>query len=154
MTLEEEIKQTKFKSQYQKAIINILFTAGWIENEHHRFFKQYGISSHQYNILRILRGQNGNPASMGMLQERMLDRMSNASRLVEKLKQKGLVDRTENKKDRRQVDVTITKSGLDLLNETDDKVELIQNAIIHISEEESKTINLLLDKLRDKIKTK
>jgi DNA-binding MarR family transcriptional regulator len=146
MTLEEEIKQTKFKSQTQKAIINILFTAGWIGNDHHRFFKKYEISSQQFNILRILRGQNENPASMGLLQGRMLDRMSNASRLVEKLKQKGLVDRRECKIDRRQVDVSITKKGLDLLEEIGSKLD--DNLIETITEEEAIALNRILDKFR------
>lgn len=148
MTLEEEIKQTKFRSQTQKAIINILFTAGWIGIDHHRFFKKYEISSQQFNIMRILRGQNGNPASMGLLQERMLDRMSNASRLVEKLKQKGLVDRRECKIDRRQVEVFITKKGLDLLEEIGPRLD--DDPIETISEEEARTLNSLLDKLRGK----
>jgi DNA-binding MarR family transcriptional regulator len=123
-----------------------LFTAGWISNDHHRFFKKYDISSQQFNILRILRGQNGNPASMGLLQDRMLDRMSNASRLVEKLKQKGLVDRSECIIDRRQVDVLITRKGLDLLDEIGPKLD--SNLIENITNDEALTLNKILDKLR------
>ncbi len=149
MKIEEEIKQTRFKNEYQKLVINILFTSKWIENHNHEVLKPYNISSQQFNILRILRGQHPNCASMTLLQDRMLDKMSNASRLVEKLRLKEYVERKENIEDRRQVKVSITEKGISLLKELDvlmDKNDYINN---DLTIEEATTINRLLDKFRN-----
>lgn len=148
MKIEDEIKQKAFKSEFQKAIINILFTSGWLEHKQTQFFKKWGISPQQYNVLRILRGQNGNPITVASIQERMMDKMSNASRLVEKLKQKNLIERKECKTDRRQVDVIISKKGLELLNDIDNNIHEIEKPIKNISKEEAIELNRILDKLR------
>lgn len=148
MKIEDEIKQKAFKSEFQKAMINILFTSGWLEYKQTQFFKKWGISPQQYNVLRILRGQNGNPITVASIQERMMDKMSNASRLVEKLKQKNLIERKECKTDRRQVDVIISKKGLELLNDIDNNIHEIEKPIKNISKEEAIELNRILDKLR------
>lgn len=148
MKLEEAIKQKKFKSEDERLIINLVFTSNWLANEQMYLFKRYGISAQQYNVLRILRGQHPHAATIGLIQERMLDRMSNASRLVEKLKQKELVKRNECPKDRRQVDVLITPKGMDLLAEIDgceDEMNRVTNGLVP---DEKKQLNELLDKLR------
>ena len=93
MRLEKEIKSKTFKDPFEKLVVNIIYTWNWLNYWHNQQFKKYGISQQQYNILRILRGQYPNPATVNLLKERMLDKMSNASRLVEKLRQKGLVER-------------------------------------------------------------
>src|SRR4051812_29759437 len=103
MKLEDEIKQKNFTSIYHKVNINILFTASWLSTQTARILKPYSITPQQYNVLRILRGQNANPASVGLIQERMLDKSSNASRLVDKLLEKKLIDRKTCPEDRRQV---------------------------------------------------
>ncbi|MES2139086.1 MAG: MarR family transcriptional regulator [Bacteroidota bacterium] len=149
MKIGNEIKQTKFKNEYQKMLINILFTSGWLTSKHACNLKPYGISSQQYNILRILRGQHPKPATVNLLIDRMLDKNSNASRLVEKLRLKKLVERAICADDRRAVNVAITKKGLDLLIELDVIEEsFINNELKKLSEEEAEQINLLLDKLR------
>ncbi|MDO9185652.1 MAG: MarR family transcriptional regulator [Bacteroidia bacterium] len=149
MKIGNEIKQTKFKSEYQKMLINILFTSGWLTSKHASQLKPYGISSQQYNILRILRGQHPKPATVNLLIDRMLDKNSNASRLVEKLRLKKLVERAICPDDRRAVNVAITKKGLDLLIELDKLEEcFINEELKKLSEEEAEQINLLLDKLR------
>ncbi|MDP1744257.1 MAG: MarR family transcriptional regulator [Bacteroidota bacterium] len=149
MKIGNEIKQTKFKSEYQKMLINILFTSGWLTSKHASQLKPYGISSQQYNILRILRGQHPKPATVNLLIDRMLDKNSNASRLVEKLRLKKLVERAICPDDRRAVNVAITKKGLDLLIELDEHEEsFINKELKKLSEEEAEQINLLLDKLR------
>ena len=149
MKIGNEIKQTKFKSEYQKMLINILFTSGWLTSKHASQLKPYGISSQQYNILRILRGQHPKPATVNLLIDRMLDKNSNASRLVEKLRLKKLVERAICADDRRAVNVAITKKGLDLLIELDELEEgFINEELKKLSEEEAEQINLLLDKLR------
>ncbi|WP_020529571.1 MarR family winged helix-turn-helix transcriptional regulator [Flexithrix dorotheae] len=148
MNFEEEIKQYKFSSVHQKAMLNLMFTGNWVNSLNAKFFKQYNLSPQQFNILRILRGQYPRPASINLLMERMLDRMSNASRLVEKLRQKGLVGRHVCKDDRRQVDVKITAKGLDLLKEIENSPEKIEFCCSNLSVEELKQLSYLLDKLR------
>ncbi|MBC8172536.1 MAG: MarR family transcriptional regulator [Chitinophagales bacterium] len=148
MRLEDEIKQYKFEDEYHKLTLNILFTSGWIEMKHIQFFKQYKLSPQQYNVLRILRGQFPKPASVNVLMERMLDRTSNASRLVDKLCEKKLTEKKINNNDRRHVDVVITKEGLNLLEKIDGTFLTIQDAFRKISTSEATTLNELLDKLR------
>ncbi len=149
MRLEEAIKQTKFVSQQQKAFLNLFYLSGLMKSAQARFFKQHDLSPEQYNILRILRGQYPNPANIGLLQDRMLDKMSNASRLVEKLKQKALLSREECPKDRRQVEVLITQSGLDLLEHLDPAIRSFETDFRGLNEEELLKLNELLDKLSD-----
>ena len=146
MRLEEEIHQDNFKSVHHKALVNVIFTANQIEQISQRYLRKYGISTQQLNLLRILRDVRPEVATVTMLQKRMLDRMSNASRLVDKLKEKGLVNRVLNKKDRRKVDVKITAKGLKLL----EKVEKtdFQKDFLKLSDAEAKKLNDLLDKIR------
>lgn len=148
MKLEDAIKQTAFKSEEERLVINLVYTSGWLSSEQNRFFKRFHISSQQYNVLRILRGQYPNPASVGLIQERMLDKMSNASRLIEKLKQKKLIKRSECSKDRRQVDVLVTLEGLMLLEEIDKLSNEMNGICDTLNLKEKKTLNELLDKLR------
>lgn len=148
MKLEEEIKQKKFRNEYHKLAVNIFYTHGWLVNHHASFLKKSGITAAQYNILRILRGQYPNTASVNLLKERMLDKMSDASRLVERLKQKDLVDRKICPDDRRRVEVVITEKGLKVLEEIDKQNDEIDRAFKKLSLNEAKTINKLLDKMR------
>lgn len=148
MKLEQEIKQRSFQNEHQKLMVNILFTNGWLGTKIHTLLKPYGLSSQQYNILRILRGQKKNPVTITLLQDRMLDKLSNASRLVEKLRLKGMVERTQSSNDRRRVDVVITKTGLDTLKKIDRKMLNFEGNLKAIGPEEAKQLNDLLDKLR------
>jgi DNA-binding MarR family transcriptional regulator len=111
-------------------------------------FKPHDLSPEQYNVLRILRGQNGVPTTVSSIQDRMLNKMSNASRLVEKLKLKDLVRREECPSDRRQVDVLITEKGLELLRQLERQVEEGNRNIVNLTQEEAIQLNDLLDKLR------
>ena len=149
MRIEDEIQQKKFKSEYQKAHINILLTAAWLSQQNQQILKPLGISSQQFNILRILRGMHPQPASIKLLTERMIDKMSNASRLVDKLLAKDLVQRNESGADRRRVDVVITDKGLQLLEKASIAVEdSLQQEMAMLSEEEAARLNELLDQLR------
>jgi len=148
MEIGKEIKQAKFKNEYQKVLINILFTSGWLGSRHSMGLKPYGISPQQYNILRILRGQYPKPATINLLIDRMLDKNSNASRLVEKLRLKKLVDRATCEDDRRAVNVLITQKGLDLLEELDKNESNMLKELRNLSEKEAEQLNGLLDKLR------
>ncbi len=147
MKLEDEISQPKFKSQYQKAALNIIYTCNWLTSQHSANLKPHGITQQQYNILRILRGQYPKPASIKLLKERMMDKMSDASRLVEKLRLKGLLERKINKADRRNVDVAISQKGLDLLTSLDYLDENFKK-LISLNEKDVDQLNELLDKLR------
>lgn len=147
--LEQEIKQRKFASEHHKAVINIIYTAGWVNCLNMKLMKPYGISPQQFNVLRILRGQHPSPASVGLVQERMLDKSSNASRLIDKLKAKGYVERRECPSDRRQVDVLITDKGMALLKEMDKELSSeMPKYLKNISDKEAWELNRILDKLR------
>jgi len=148
MKIESEIKQTTFTNEYQKAVINIVFTSSWINSENNRFLKRYDLTSQQFNVLRILRGQYPEPVSVQVLIERMIDKMSNASRLVEKLRQKELVQRKECGTDRRKVDVVITDKGLLLLEKIDSSWEEFEKNFKKISVDKAKELNNILDNFR------
>ncbi|MBS3944970.1 MAG: MarR family transcriptional regulator [Melioribacter sp.] len=148
MKLEDEIKQKKFKNDYHKLAVNLIYTHGWLSNHQAEFFKSFDITGAQYNILRILRGQHPNPASINLLKDRMLDKMSDASRLVERLKNKGLVEREICPEDRRKVEVKITDSGIELLKKMDDLEDKFENLFANIKSSEAKMLNELLDKIR------
>lgn len=148
MRIEDEIKQQHFRNEYDKLVINMLYSGGWMDAILTRRLKPYRVSVQQYNILRILRGQHPNPATVNLLKERMLDKMSNASRLVEKLRIKGLVERHPCKNDRRAVDIIITQKGLDLLAEIDTLLDGWDETFKSLTPEEAGTLNFLLDKLR------
>lgn len=149
MEIGREIKQERFKNEHQKMLINIFFTSSWLSSKHSCTLKPYGISVQQYNILRILRGQHPNPVTINLLIDRMLDKNSNASRLVEKLRLKKLVERAVSLDDRRAVNVVITQKGLTLLTELDKQEELFLKELKNLSAKEAELVSNLLDKLRD-----
>jgi DNA-binding MarR family transcriptional regulator len=149
MKIEEEIKQSAFQDIYQKVYINVVYTAGWLQVRQSQKFKQYGITLPQYNVLRILRGQHPKPASVNLLIERMLDKTSNASRIVDKLEAKALVTRTPCEYDRRIVDIRITAKGLRLLEEMHEIANARSTGVYNLSEEDAALLNELLDKIRD-----
>ena len=148
MKLEDEIKQKKFRSEAHKLGVNIIFTYNWLIHHQSTFLKKFGITPQQFNILRILRGMNAEPANIKLLRERMLDKMSDASRIVEKLRVKGLVKRTTNADDRRAFDVLITDKGLKLLADIDDNYKVIDDLFTGLSDSDMKKVNDLLDTLR------
>ncbi|MGD9900363.1 MAG: MarR family winged helix-turn-helix transcriptional regulator [Calditrichaceae bacterium] len=148
MELEKEIRQKTFKNDYQKLIVNILFTHGWLNSLLSKRLKSYGISPQQYNILRILRGQYPEPARVNLLKDRMLDKMSNTSRLVEKMRIKGLLERHICENDRRAVDVLITQNGLNVLKKIDELEKEWEKQFYTLSLNEVKELNNLLDILR------
>jgi DNA-binding MarR family transcriptional regulator len=148
MRLEEAIKQKSFKNEYQKAGVNIIYTASWLNLKHSKIFKSLGITGPQFNVLRILRGSHPKPATINEIIERMLDKSSNASRIVEKLRVKKLVKRIVCPEDRRAVNVGITKEGLSLLETMDKDEEKLALGLDLLSLEEVTLLNNLLDKLR------
>lgn len=148
MTLENDIKQEKFKSEYNKMIVNLIFTHNWVLAKEMEILRPYNLTVSQYNVLRILRGQKGKAATINLIIDRMLDRMSNASRIVDRLENKGLVLRRRCENDRRAVDVLITEKGLDLLSVLDKKMDKWEKTFKVISVEEAERLNAILDKIR------
>lgn len=149
MGLEEEINQEKgFVDQRHKAVVNIMFTDGWIRGMLNDLLKPHELTNQQYNVLRILRGSSPKPLSTSCIRGRMLDKMSDASRIVDRLVQKGLVVRKTCSADKRLVDVFISKEGLKLLEAIDTQMETFNKKVITITEEEAQTLNVILDKLR------
>ena len=150
MRLEDEIKQATFQSEGQKAYLNIVFTSGWLSLRQAAAFRPYGITLPQFNVLRILRGQHPKPATVALLIDRMLDKTSNASRIVDKLEEKKLVTRTVCPANRRAVDIRITETGLQLLRQIDESGVLVaaQTGMSTLSDSEFEQLNYLLDKIR------
>ena len=146
--IEDAIQQKEFKDQFNKAVVNLIYTHSYLVTAQSVLFKPHELSPEQYNVLRILKGQNGVPTTVSSIQDRMLNKMSNASRLVEKLKMKGLVERTECPADRRQVDILITEKGIELLKTIQKQVEENNVQYINLTNEEAVQLNDLLDKLR------
>jgi DNA-binding MarR family transcriptional regulator len=148
MRIEEEIKQKEFKNPYYKAILNVRLTESWLSTQINQTLKPFGISQEQYNVLRILKGQYPDPSPLHRISERMVNRMSNATRLVEKLRQGGFVSRQECPTNRRKVDILITDKGLALLEDIQPQLEATMNTMKNLSAREAEQLNDLLDKFR------
>ena len=148
MSIEEDIKQEKFENEFQKVAVNLLFTSSWLYNINAVHLKAHAITPEQYNVLRILRGSHPKALMLAEVTCRMIDKSSNATRLVEKLRQKGLVKREICEGNRRQVDIIITSKGLGLLAKIDKKSESWQATLKGITKSEARELNRILDKLR------
>jgi DNA-binding MarR family transcriptional regulator len=150
MSLSKDIHQREFRNEYQKAIINIMYTHNYMVSYMGDVFKNYDITRQQYNVLRILRGQYPGHASVNVIKDRMLDKMSDTSRIVERLRLKGLITRADCQSDKRSVEIRITPAGLDLLAKMEPSVDELENLLHGLNEDETRQLNYLLDKLRDR----
>ncbi len=148
MGIEKDIQQTNFRNEFQKMGINIIYTANWLNEKMGQILATEDITQQQYNILRILRGSEC-PLSTLKIRERMLDKKSDTSRIVDRLIVKGLVEKFACVKDKRLVDITVTKKGLQLLEKLDALNEPIDSILKGVSEKEAHTMNQILDKLRE-----
>lgn len=148
MEIEKEVLNAKFLDSYHKVSVNIIFTYNWLNNLIRLELDQYQITQQQFNILRILRGQHPNPSTINILKERMLDKMSDTSRIVDRLIQKELVTKSVNTIDRRAVDIRITEKGLVLLSEIHIENTINEQLKNNLSDEEADKLSGLLDKLR------
>lgn len=148
MKIEEEIKQTKFRSDYQKVAINLIFTANWLLNKQQDFFKPYGITASQFNILRILRGQFPGKISGVEIKSRMLDKNSDIPRLLDRLVKKNLISKSVCPSDKRAADVVITDTGLAILSQIDDQLDRTEAQQLNLTKEEAALLSDLLDKGR------
>jgi DNA-binding MarR family transcriptional regulator len=149
MKMEEIIQTTSNLTEAKKAVLNIMFTQSFMSEAFNEILKQYDISSEQFNVLRILRGQKGNPVNMYSIQERMITKNSNTTRLIDKLLLKSLVTRNVCPANRRKIEILITQKGLDLLTELDPKVIEFENKFADtLSSNELQQLNILLEKYR------
>ena len=147
MGIEKDIQQSCFRNEFQKMGINLIYTANWLNEKIAHILSNEEITQQQYNILRILRGSEC-PLSTLKIRERMLDKMSDTSRIVDRLITKGLVEKTACLKDKRLVDITISKKGLVLVDKLDQFNDQIDAVLKGVDEKEAQTINQLLDKIR------
>jgi DNA-binding MarR family transcriptional regulator len=148
MGLEKDIKQEKFTSEHEKAAVNILYTSSWLYNLNSSRLKAHGITPEQFNVLRILRGSSPKAMMLADITCRMIDKSSNATRLVEKLKQKGLLKREICENNRRQVDIFITEKGLNVLKKIDQEADEYLSSLKTITRSEAQDLNRILDKMR------
>lgn len=148
MTIEKDIKQPKFRNEQQKAAINLIYTYNWVNEQMKKILDQFDITSQQFNILRILRGAHA-PLSTLQIRERMLDRMSDTSRIVDRVIKKGLVKKNTCKTDRRLVDVIITNKGKKLLEKLDGCASEMDAVLKRLNPAEARSLNELLDKIRN-----
>jgi MarR family transcriptional regulator, 2-MHQ and catechol-resistance regulon repressor len=148
MGIDRDILQSKFRNEHQKAIVNLLYTYNWVTERSRELFATEDITPQQFNILRILRGSHPQPLSTLQIRERMLDRMSDTSRIVDRLISKGLVKKGICKDDRRLVDVMITDKGKRLLERLDVRQDEIDNIIGNLTKKEAVVLSDLLDKIR------
>lgn len=148
MRIEDELKQTEFKSDYGRLLVNLLFTNNWLNQQLLPFFKQFGLTLQQHNVLSILRGQHPKPVCFGDIQSRMVERNSNVTRLIDKLIEKGFVTRDICQENRRMIDVRITPLGLSVLEQVDSKLPSLFEQFNNLSPEEAVLASNLLDKLR------
>jgi DNA-binding MarR family transcriptional regulator len=152
MKLEDELKMQQFTDNFQKAYLNILFTGNWLEAKMQKNLKSFNITTPQYNVLRILRGQKGLPMSAFAIQERMLHRTSNVTRILEKLVEKDLVTRESKSSNRRMIDVMLTEKGAELLKATDDMaMESHLQFAKNLTDEQAAQMSHWLDNIRTEI---
>ena len=147
MSIDKDIKQGNFTSEYQKAIVNLIFTYNWTTEQLKNIFLEEDLTMQQFNILRILRGSQTALSTL-QIRERLLDKMSDTSRIVDRIIIKGFVKKSICKTDKRLVDVTITAKGLKLLDKMDKQEDRMNAIFMSLSETEAKTLNKLLDKIR------
>lgn len=149
MGIDKDIQQAKFPNVYQKAAINLVYTVGWMRDKTRSMFESEDITPQQFNILRILRGSFPQPLSTLQIRERMVEKMSDTSRIVDRLITKGLVKKLTCKNDRRLVDVIISDKGKKLLERLDARQDEIDGVLGKLSENDANILSDLLDKIRD-----
>ncbi|NHM07363.1 MarR family transcriptional regulator [Flavobacterium sp. CYK-4] len=149
MKIEEIIKSNVILDDAKKALLSLMYTQNVLSDKFNEMIKPYDLSSEQYNVLRILRGQKGTPANMSVIQERMIAKNSNTTRLIDKLLLKELVTRKVCPENRRKMEILITAKGLDLLTELDPKVTALEQSFAaNLTNDELRELNLLLEKYR------
>ncbi len=152
MDIESTLKINKSFNTARKTVVNTVYTGNWIFDKLSEFLKHYDLTVQQYNVLRILNGQTGKPMNLFEIQERMINKMSNTTRLIDKLLLKNYVTRVQCDENRRKIDIEITASGKLLLLKIAPLLDTYETQLVNkLSADELNTLNYLLDKLRSKI---
>ena len=146
--LEQAIKSTKFKSEVQKAGLNILYTAWWLKTIMSKELKEYGLTHEQYNVLRILKGRYPEQMCVRDIACRMIEKSSNVPRIIDRLEVKKLVKRSNSAEDKRETVITITQAGINILEITTARVDKLYAASISMDDDSAKTLNSLLEQIR------
>jgi len=150
MKIEKAIKQSKFESPFQKAVINIIYTANWLRDQQTELFKKHDILPQHYNVLRIVNGKHPKSVSPGDIKEVMLDKGNDVTRLVDKLVKMDLLKRSLCEENRRKIDINLTDKGVKFLKEINEPMrKQYLNMKKFLSEKEAESLSNLLDKLRD-----
>jgi DNA-binding MarR family transcriptional regulator len=149
MKLEDEIKQSHFKTPWHKAVLNILYTGNWLTDRFMAVAKKHGINDQHYNILRILRGRHPECTCPGEIKDVLFNKRGDLTRLLDKLVKMELVNRSINAENRRKVDLKITQKGLDFLEQIDPEVDVAQYVLQNLTEQEAVQLSALLDKIRE-----
>lgn len=150
MSIEKDIHQENFRNDFHRACVNLFFTHGWLIEKVKGVLNGAEITPQQFNILRILRGSHPQPLSTLQIRDRMLDKMSDTSRIVDRLVVKGLVAKKTNENDKRLVDISITDSGLELLQHLDEKNQQMDSILGNLSPDEASQLSHMLDKIRER----
>lgn len=148
MQLQKEVHTSRFQNNHQQALVNIIYTYSWASQKIKEILVPYNLTQQQYNVLRILRGQYPSPSTINLIKSRILDKTSDTSRIVDRLVEKKYLEKTTNARDKRAVDIVITDRGLSLLKKLDKEVDFSSLIVPHITDDEAKDLNVLLDKLR------
>ena len=148
MQLQKEVQTSKFQNNHQQALVNIIYTYSWASQRIKEILVPYNLTQQQYNVLRILRGQYPSPSTINLIKSRILDKTSDTSRIVDRLVEKGYLEKTTNTRDKRAVDIVITEKGLTLLKKLDKEVDFASLIVPNITPEEARDLNILLDKMR------
>ena len=149
-TIDEEINQSKFESDFQRAHLNLIFTANWFRDQSKAMFKQFDLTSQQFNVLRILKGAHPKVCSAGYIKDVMIDKSPDLTRLIDRLISKGLVSRCVCPDNRRKLDITITDKGISLLNKINPIVKKESEKLDNITKQEAVELSRILDKMRGK----
>ncbi|MEO1627956.1 MAG: MarR family transcriptional regulator [Bacteroidota bacterium] len=150
MRIEKEIRQAVFESEHHKLRVNLLFTSNWLANEIRQFLHPFDLTQKQFNILRILRNYPGEiPPSVLDVRDRMIDKMSDASRIIDRLEKKGLIRRKPCTMDKRASRILITDKALELLAQIDENSKGLQSISAHLGEQKARQLNQLLEELRE-----
>jgi DNA-binding MarR family transcriptional regulator len=149
MNIEQELQMKRFESDEQKAHLNVLFTASWIRNRINQWLKDFDLTHEQFNVLRIIRGQKSKPVCVRDISERMIDRNSNTTRIIDKLEAKNLVRRTQSEEDRREMVIFLTDEGKEVLKKVDMSFRNANFRLTSLTNAEAQLLSALLDKMRE-----
>jgi DNA-binding MarR family transcriptional regulator len=149
MNIEQELQMKRFESDEQKAYLNVLFTASWMKNRINQWLKDYDLTHEQLNVLRIVRGQRAKPVCVRDISERMIDRNSNTTRIIDKLEAKNLVRRTQSEEDRREMVIILTDTGKEVLKKVDVGFRDTNFRLAALTGAEAQVLSALLDKMRE-----